>query len=77
MIKPAIANPLGALKIPTNEKIAHKIDKIHHNTGTHHKKIANKANTNPVVHRPLLCPALTYTTCEVVPVSFFSTVVIV
>lgn len=53
---PAIANPLGFLNTPTNDKISPKTHKIQPNTGIQPRKIAIIANTNPAVPTPFdLC----------------------
>ncbi len=51
--KPAIDNPFGVLKTPTNEKIKPNNQRIQPKTGTHPRKIAIKARTKPAVPIPL------------------------
>lgn len=53
--KPAIANPLGSLNTPTNDKINPNNHNIQPNTGTHPRKTAIRAKTNPLYLRHLIC----------------------
>lgn len=53
-IRPVIANPLGDLKIPINEKRNPNIPNTTSATGIQHKINDNKANTKPAVPQPLL-----------------------
>lgn len=49
---PAIANPLGSLKIPTNDKINPSNQSIQPKIGTQPKNIAIRARTKPAVPTP-------------------------
>lgn len=49
MIKPAMANPFGALKIPMNERIKPKTQTNHPRNGIQPTKIAMTDMTNPEI----------------------------
>ncbi|WP_165584988.1 hypothetical protein [Chryseobacterium taiwanense] len=53
MIKPAMANPFGVLKIPMNERINPKTQTNHPRNGIQPTKIAITDMTNPAIPMPL------------------------
>ena len=52
MTKPAMASPLGFLKMPANEKIRPNTQTIQPNTGTTPRNRAMIARTKPAVPKP-------------------------